>query len=267
MHANKHKNKGFTLIEIMISLLLGLIVIGGAISIYISTIRSSTDITNSARLNYDLDSVMQLMVNDIRRSGYWGDAVAGSNAMNNNFTQATTDIQIRNIAAPTTAVNLGNCILYTYDANGDGIVDDGTANPSEYYGFRLNGVELEMRVSGTAATALSCGENVEWRNIVDENTIKVNRLQFSLSATVAEVGPPVIPALLKSSQCLNVTTGTSYATPCSLVTAANLATDAQAVEARQINIVLTGEIDNDTDVTKALTASVKVRNNRIFTQP
>jgi len=112
----KLKQKGFTLIELMIAMMLGLIVIGGALSIYISTIRSSSDVVNSARLNYDLDSAMQLMVNDIRRAGYWGGAVAGSDATNNNFTQVpaaatATDIQIRNVAAPTTAVTEGDCIL------------------------------------------------------------------------------------------------------------------------------------------------------------
>ena len=56
---------GFSLIEIMIALLLGLVVVGGAITIYISTIRGSTDTLRSARLNHDLDSAMQLMINDI----------------------------------------------------------------------------------------------------------------------------------------------------------------------------------------------------------
>jgi len=263
---NKTK-AGFTLIELMIAMMLGLIVIGGALSIYISTIKSSSDVVKSARLNYDLDSVMQLMVNDIRRAGYWGGAVAGSDATNNNFTQVptvatATDIQIRNVAAPTTAVSEGNCILYTYDgANGDGVVDT-----NEYYGFRLNGVELEIRTTGTAATAGDCDGDGQWENIIDENKVEITDLQFSLSPIAAIVGPPAIPGLPKSSQCLNTTATVAvpFNEPCNGV---NVPSTNTAIETRQVNIVLTGEVLNDTAVSKVLIGSVKVRNDRIFTQP
>jgi len=281
-----NKQKGFTLIEIMIALILGIIVIGGAISIYISTIRGSIDITNSARLNYDLDSAMQLMVNDIRRAGYWGGAIAGSDAINNPsdcsipatrgnvFTCDASNIQIRNVATPTTVVNLGNCILYTYDGND---VANGVVDTSEYYGFRLNGTELEMRISGTAATALDCGVDVQWRNISDENKVNITSLQFSLSPIAAAVAAPPVPAtpaLTQSSQCLNFITSTAYVMPCSTAATTdtdgdgtnNLITGEIAVETRQINIILTGRVLDDLPVTKALTATVKTRNNRIFTQ-
>ncbi len=245
------KLKGFTLIEIMISLLLGLIVIGGALSIYISTIRSSTDITNSARLNYDLDSVMQLMVNDIRRAGYWGGAISGADAKTNNFTQAATDIQIRNIAAPTTAVNSGNCILYTYDAD-----SSGTVSADEYYGFRLNGVELEARITGTVATAQSCGVGTQWNNIADENKVNISVLTFSDN----------------NSKCFNSTSSVLYAPAgadksCPAAAVAGFSAAGNTlVETREITITLTGNIVNDAPVTKSLTANVKVRNNRIFNQ-
>jgi len=245
------KQKGFTLIEIMIALMLGLIVIGGALSIYISTIRSSTDVTNSARLNYDVDSVMQLMINDIRRSGYWGGAISGANAKNNNFTQAATNIQIRNIAAPTTAVNSGNCILYTYDADSNGLV-----STDEYYGFRLNGVELEARITGTVATAQSCGVNTQWNNIADENKVSISALIFSDN----------------NSKCLNTTSNTLYAPvgvdkSCPSAAVAGFSvTGNTLVETREIAITLTGSVVNDASVSKSLSANVKVRNNRIFNQ-
>ena len=66
------KQTGFTLIEIMISLLLGLIVLGATISIYIAAIRGSSDVIKSARLNYDLDSALSMMANDIRQFADFG---------------------------------------------------------------------------------------------------------------------------------------------------------------------------------------------------
>lgn len=244
------KQSGFTLIEIMIALVLGLIVLSATIGIYVSTVKGSTDTINSARLNHDLESVMSLMVNDLRRAGYWGGAIAGADSTANPFTSETTNvtnIQLRNLAAPTTALAAGasgNCILYTYDADGVGGV---AAN--EYYGFRLNGSTINIRFTGTAAAPASC-TNGDWEENIAGDQITITALTFSTAY-----------------KCLNVTTATSYNTPCAEVTAANLATGAKASESRQLTIVLTGRLANDTTVTKTLTNTVKVRTDRIFTQP
>jgi len=261
---NRKKQKGITLIELMISMMLGLIVIGGALSIYISTIRGSTDITNSARLNYDLESSMQLMVNDIRRAGYWGGAIAGSNANNNPFVILVTNANI--------TIPIASCILYTYDFDDDTVLDltDGsggtTEDTSEFFGFKLDNGAIKIRSAKVPDNSADC-RGSGWETITDENKINITGLTFSFSAIAAAVGPPATPALAQSSQCFNTTTSEPYTTPCSLVSAANLATGDQAAEARQVNIVLTGEVNSDDTVIKSLTATVKVRNNRIFTQP
>ena len=246
------RSKGLTLIEIMISLLLGLIVIGGALSIYISTIRSSTDISNSARLNYDLDSAMQLMVNDIRRAGFWGGAIAGSDAEINPFTIGVANIQIP----------VDSCILYTYDGDGDGVlVDD-----NEYYGFKLQDGNIRIWTSNAVDASGDCTAN-GWETITNEGKVNISSLTFSFLPSAASAGPPSIPALPQSSQCLNTTTSLAYNTPCSSVTVANLPSGNVAAETRQINIVMTGEVSGDSSVTKVLTATVRVRNDRTFTKP
>lgn len=257
------KQKGFTLIEIMISLLLGLIVIGGALSIYISTIRSSTDITNSARLNYDLDSVMQLMVNDIRRAGFWGGAVSGSSARNNPttcdegnpFSCGTTNIIVSKKAGEAD----NSCILYTYDADSSGIntplnvTDD--VDLDEFFGFRLNGDGIDIRFSVDNTTDLDC-DSGNWENIVDTTKIQITALSFSIS----------------NYKCLNTSTNEPYDGSCALAFAAavgtvgKLSANDEAAETRQIDITLSGNVSSDTPVRKNLTGIVKVRNDRIFTQ-
>lgn len=241
------KQSGFTLIEIMIALLIGLIIIAATIGIYITTIRGSSDIIKSARLNHDLESVMALMTNDIRRAGYWGGAIAEADSRTNPFTSNTTDILLRNLAAPTTAVTTGNCILYTYDANGDGIVDD-----NEYYGFRRNGNTINMRLTGTATDPADC-TNGHWEENIAGNQITITALSFSLD----------------NSKCLNVTTTTSFNSTCAVAaaTAGNLNTGNNIAETRQVTITLTGRLADDPTVTKSLSNIVKVRNDRVFTQP
>lgn len=237
----KKKQTGFSLIELMIGMVLGLVVVGGAISMYAATIRGSTDTVNSARLNYDLDSVMQLMVNDIRRDGYWGDAVVGSIATDNPFTTGATDIQISN----KTGEAANSCILYAYDANADGVVD-----LEEYYGFRLNDSGVDMRFArGAGASTCNLGT---WGPIIDTNNVDVTVLTFSNA----------------NYKCLNVTQGNAYDLSCAaVITAGNLSSTETAVETRRIDINLQGTVDGDAAVDKELDGIVKVRNERIFIQP
>ena len=117
------KQNGYTLIELMIAIAIGLIVVGATISIYITAVGSSSSTIKSARLNHDLEAVMALMINDIKRAGYWKGAVVGADSRTNPFTAAATNINIP----------ISTCILYSYDADNDGVVD-----ANEYYGFKLN---------------------------------------------------------------------------------------------------------------------------------
>jgi len=255
--------------------MLGLIVIGGAISIYISTIRSSTDITNSARLNYDLDSVMQLMVNDIRRAGYWGGAIADSSAITNPPTCDEGNLFTCGVANIVISEKTGevadSCILYTYDADSSGIntpldvTDD--VDLDEYFGFRLNGDGIDMRFSVTATevtnNTLGC-DNGDWESIIDTTKVEIT-------------APPTPPLLfaMTNSKCLNTSNPINTTTPplnplqdpCPAAVLAGFSVAGDSlIETRQIDITLTGNIINDAPVTKTLSAAVKVRNNRIFTQ-
>lgn len=233
-----NRQSGFTLVEMMIALLLGLIVVGGGITIYGLVIRGGSDTVKSLRLNHDLDSVMSLMINDIRRAGYWGDALGGADDLTDNpFTTGSADIQI---------LNGGSCILYTYDANGDAIVDS-----NEYYGFRLSGAVLQIRMTGS--TTADCA-NGSWESINVANgneQIEITDAQFSFE--------PI-------TKCLDKTNSTVYSSPCADVDPP-LESGVRAAETRQVNIVVAGRVATDPAFTKTLTDTVKVRNDRIFTQP
>lgn len=267
----RKKTAGFTLIEIMISLLLGLMVIGGALSLYISTIQGSTTITNSARLNYDLDSIMQFMLNDIRRAGYWGGASSDSNAINsatnigNPFTLGTANIQIPE----------DSCILYTYDSDDDSVLDiNGAAgtlgDTNEFFGFKLEDDEIKIRSSKIADNDCS-GDG--WESITDSNMIEVTHLQFSFLAIAAQAAVanshPALAALPSTTRCLNSTPNpdTSFNTTCALAnTAGNVVTDDLATEKRIINIIISGRVNGDNDVTKTISSSVQVKAPRIYVQ-
>jgi len=257
MSVNWHKKKkvkleGFTLIELMIAMMLGLIVIGGALSIYISTIKSSSDVVKSARLNYDLDSVMQLMVNDIRRAGFTGIPSGGLDTLNNAFMATATTLNIRTLAGA--AADPGECILYSYDSNSDSVVDN-----VEYYGFKLDGGAVWVRYSGSNTTSCADGN---WERITHQNKVSITALQFSFSP---------IGNLTATSRCLNY-----LIEPDPITNLPNPVTDAidctdpapvsgdYIAQKRVINIVLSGIVNGDNAVLKSLSTTVEVRNHRLY---
>ncbi|MBE0434860.1 MAG: prepilin-type N-terminal cleavage/methylation domain-containing protein [Methylomicrobium sp.] len=238
------KQTGFTLPELMISLLLGLIVVGTTITIYISTIRGSTDTIRSARLNHDMDSLMTLMVNDIKRAGYWGGAINGVDARTNPFTSDANNIQIID----------DDCIVYSYDAN-----DDGNVNNNEMFGFRLNNDgSVSMRLSGTTLASCADADGTWQRMTVSEGGEQVNitGLEFSFTPIA---GTPSLPA---TSRCLNVTTDTiDNDIDCTKVPGDDIA------QRRVVNIRLIGEMGRDATIRKTLVGTVKLGNDRLYQEP
>ena len=270
------KQSGFTLIEIMISLMLGLIIIGATLTLYITSVRSSGETIQSARLNHDLESAMSLMMNDIKRAGFWGGAVIDADSRTNPFTATTgtiSNIQIRDFATNALA-DPGNCILYSYDADGDGGFDeDGDGvydvgdddDNNEFYGFRLNGTTIEIRTTGF--TTNDCTDGA-WQEFVLGTQLNITALQFSLL--------PFAGTLPATTRCLNFSLdppapaldSSDIDTTCAIAFAdGNITSGNQLAEKRIINITITGALDSDAIVSKTLTGSVQVRNDRLFNQP
>jgi len=267
------KQKGFNLIELMIASMLGIIVTGGAISMYISSIKASADIAKSARLNYDLDTTMQLMVNDIRRAGYWGGAQISTTNDNlfllkNPFSAADTTLSMN---------TAGDCILYSYDVDdGDNTTNpdlpDGIVNNDEYYGFKLvqdtDGIGV-IKIRQALKTTNDCdNDSGSWEAITDPDTIDVTYLKFSflpITAQTATNTHPALPALIATSRCLNSSTNPAEYT--NSITCATENSDHYIAQRRIVNIHLSGYVKGDNDVLKSLSTTVQVRNDRLYQAP
>ncbi len=224
----------------MIAMLLGLIVVGTTLGIYVSTVSSSAGVIRTSRLNYDLDSVLVLMINDIKRAGYWGGAILNSDSRDNPFTDTDTDVQIIGT----------NCILYSYDANNDGTVQD-----NELYGFRFENSSIEMRKTGENTSDCDNSDD-EWEEFIDGNQLDINSLQFSFAPLTNLPG---------TSSCLNSSTNPATITNAINCTGAN--TGDNLLQKRIINIRINGQLDTEPSVTKTVMATVEIRNNRVFQSP
>ncbi|MDT8406826.1 MAG: prepilin-type N-terminal cleavage/methylation domain-containing protein [Methylococcales bacterium] len=240
--------RGLTLLELMISMLVGLIVIGTTLVIYQSTITANSDITRATRLNHDLDSVMSLMINDIRRAGFWFGATAQANTLNNPFATPANNINIVNFSGTS------DCILYSYDISNTDDDTDPDQFKFNFFGFRLNGDRIQMRLSGENSTDCSNGSDA-WESFTlntGHEQINITELTFSFEET---------GQLAATSRCRNKTDPTSSTDNIDCTTPS---TGDQLVQRRLVNIVLTGTFGDDATVTKTLRASTQVRNDRLY---
>ena len=172
---------GFSLVELLVSIAVGLVIMAGVTNIYVNTIRSNSDTLKMTRLNQELRSVMAFMTRDIRRAGYWGkakDSVTGPASSNSNpFT----------LSAPSEfAGQLSNsCLMYTYDYNQNGTLDN---DNDERHGFRLKANAVQVVTSNSSAT---CNTGT-WENITDDDGIQITNLTFTAVDTSVGITTPSV---------------------------------------------------------------------------
>ncbi|MBK1645356.1 hypothetical protein CKO25_12025 [Thiocapsa imhoffii] len=195
---------GVNLVELMIGMVVGLIALVGLMSLYIAVLAGHSDLVRQARLNQDVRVALDFITNDIRRAGYWRDAVsipAGAIRPRNCFMSRTAGCST-DPALPTLGdIHLlegGSCLLLSYDATYTG------ASDQLVFGYRRAVLQdvgvIEMLVDPTGAARNTnpggCGADdtpadTRWVALTDPNETNVTNLQFST------VG----------SRCVNVSTG------------------------------------------------------------
>jgi type IV pilus assembly protein PilW len=278
------QQKGLTLIELMIGLLVGAIVAAGAISIFTGSVRNSTDNINLTRLNQDLRAMMDIMERDIRRAGFvTSDPQTNLNSvLNNPFFSATTDIAIYD-PGPVQ----GTCIVYAYnrddnDANNDDVIGDietpSAVDSNERLGFRLDsGGELDMRKYG--ATNENCTVGAEWENIT-EPEVEITALTFALEDKVLNVTSIMTDAdsdgcldgddqnpTTASSSCKTGNYGNGFCDSgeaCNTCSNTGVSGDPACLYIRTITITLAGRLRNDPPVTQTISEQVRVRNDKFL---
>lgn len=102
--ASPARARGFTLIELMIALVLGLIVIGAVLALSLSLMRANNQTIAGTRLTQELRAVAGLVASDLRRAGGVVDPLTVATANNGN--------PLNPFAAINTAT--AGCIQYSY---------------------------------------------------------------------------------------------------------------------------------------------------------
>jgi Tfp pilus assembly protein PilW len=158
------RNRGFGLVEMMVSIVPGMVVSGAAIAFVMSSLSSNTEFVRSARFSQDLRSNMDFVTRELRRAGYDENAMKyiALNASNNTMSPFATIQVVR--------PELDNsCVVYAYDSKSAGngtTTGPGHLDPAagEVHGLRrmtrtINGQlvgVMEVAQSSAAATTIDC---------------------------------------------------------------------------------------------------------------
>ena len=186
-------NKGFSLIELMVALVVGLFVAGIVATMYVSIVRANSTTIQLSRLNQDLQSTMDIIARDIQRTGYDADSAQNlaRNTSGQHITSAgvvtTSDVEAVFYAFqigtgnPLDYVSASNCILLRYDTNGDGVVAGGSASQPEILGYRYASAALAVEYQNWTSVASQNCTSTGWQTLAGgDGHLNVNGLTFTL---------------------------------------------------------------------------------------
>lgn len=247
---------GFTLLELMVGIVVGLIVIGGAIAIYMIVLTGANYTTREARLNQELRVAMSFIVDDIRRAGFWREARAvdfGAPGMDDHPNPFARREQDGSTDTDLEIYPDDPCIMLSYDPT----FDDGG---QQVFGYRLHGGAVQMLVDPALTSTSACPDD-NWLDLTDPATVLVTALLFDnqgsrcFNASRSETLTPIAweTETAPTPACLDTGSGDYDAVDGDVL-----------VESRQINITLVGSHARDPATRINLSESVKVRNNRAF---
>jgi prepilin peptidase dependent protein B len=163
--------RGLSVVELMIGMVMGLFLIGGALVMMMSNVDGSRNMLVEARINQDMRAAADIISRDLKRSGYWASAVNGVT-----ISFGATAASINPYTNITCTTCLGGTstseIVYNYSKD-----NDDTVGNAEFFGFRLNGGGIQMQVS-----------NGSWQPITDTNILNITQFTLTETSTAVSVG-------------------------------------------------------------------------------
>lgn len=171
------RSRGFSLVELMVGMALGLILTGAVLALVVAIIQSNRQTLQSTRLNQELRATLALVANDLRRARAVDDPLTIALQPGGNPYQAVS----------VSMISAGDaCIVYGYDADED---RDG-AIESRWHVLRReagpSGASRVVLLSSTARPA-SCAEGGS-AIALGSDQVDITRLVVSPVTTAADEG-------------------------------------------------------------------------------
>lgn len=166
--ARRRTQRGMSMVELMVGVALGLFIVAGAVTVFVTHLRNSRALLVEARVNQDLRATADLISRDLRRAGYWGNSLAGTVAVGP--TSATAVNPYRTVTPNAGASK----IEYQFSRD---VVEDDTLGSNEQFGFQLNSGIVQMKTDGAPT----------WQPLTDPNVLTVTALTIVPTETVLDI--------------------------------------------------------------------------------
>jgi prepilin peptidase dependent protein B len=219
--------RGLSIVEMLVGIAVGLFVLAGAAMVATGQITDNRRLLLETQIHQDLRTAMDVIVRDVRRSGY---------SFHANKLPAIGAPPSVNGYSPAGSLDAGNALLYTYSAvatEGDNRTADPTlaADAPDFKGFMWDGDVIKVQL----------GRN-NWQPLTDGEVVQITEF------TANEVP---ITTLLPTATC-----GTP---PCGSATGCGNA----RVVTRIIQLKIVGRARHDNRVERQLESAVRVRNDEV----
>ena len=148
--------QGFTLIEILVSLAVGILLLAAASSVGLASLSSSKDSIINSNAQQQLQIVMNSLTRELRRAGYSKTEETSKTATgfrNIKFLDANTEVDANGDG---NSSNDNDCVIFLYDKNASPSPlvppGDGATTIDEIRGIRVNTNQIELLTSATFTT-------------------------------------------------------------------------------------------------------------------
>jgi type II secretory pathway component PulJ len=162
---------GFSLVELMVAMTLGLLLLAGILTLFQDTLTSNRNLAGGKLLEDELHATLDLISRDLRRAGTMGNPVRQLMGVTNPFT----------VDSPSafTGEAANSCLTWNYDLDGNGSVNtSGVDSSDERFGYRLRGGVVQTRKAGQGCTA----NTPAWNNVTTSAFVQVTALQFAITS-------------------------------------------------------------------------------------
>ena len=153
-----------SLVEMLIAVAIGLFVMAGTISLFVTNLGNMRRLSTEARVNQDMRTAMELITRDLRRAGFWANAIKGT--MGSGVNNATMSNAYIGVTAAASQIN------YSFAGDTNDVLDT-----KEQFGFRLNAGVVEMQT-----------EAASWQAITNSDLLTVTALTITPVTTALPVG-------------------------------------------------------------------------------
>lgn len=218
------------MVELMVGIAVGLFLVAGATTVFVTHLGNSRQLLVEARVNQDLRATADVISRDLRRAGYWDNALSGTVAV------GASGTTVLNPYVPITMTGTSQ-VEYLFSRNADN-----TIQANESFGFQR---VLDPLGSGRGVIQMKINATT-WQTLTDPSVLNIpaNGLVITQTATVVPVGGACAKACPPPA-------GATWTCP-----------SPPTLTLRQYDITVTGTAVSDARVVRTLQTRARVRNDQ-----